>query len=409
MSEWISGVLTDITDIIMGQSPEGKTCNELGIGCPLLNGPTEFGVKFPQPLQFTEDPKKISRINDILFCVRGSTTGRMNWADREYAIGRGLAAIRHKKGVEYRYFIRGILDYYLPHLLVSATGSTFPNVSKSQLENLEILIPPLPEQRAIASVLSSLDDKIDLLHRQNKTLEALAETLFRQWFVEGISDTEYISLGKVIQTTSGGTPSRSHSEYYQNGTISWVKSKELIGTYILETEEKITASALKNSSAKLLPAETILIAMYGATVGQYGILAHSAACNQAVCALLPNEHYPYTFLFIFVKMNKEYIETLAVGSAQQNISQVLIKDLQIPKASHRIIEYHNTVAPLFEKIKLNYEQIRTLESLRDTLLPKLMSGEVRVQYNEQEETGQKKNAGHNTQQELPFGEAIAAT
>ncbi|MDT3702961.1 MAG: restriction endonuclease subunit S [Thermincola sp.] len=108
----------------------------------------------------------------------------MNWADQEYVLGRGLAAIRHIEGKDYQFFVKGVIDYNLPSLLASATGSTFPNVTRDQLANLEIFIPPPTEQKAIASVLSSLDDKIDLLHRQNKTLEAMAETLFRQWFVE---------------------------------------------------------------------------------------------------------------------------------------------------------------------------------------------------------------------------------
>jgi len=155
-------------------------------GVAMLSGVlrTEFGNKNTRAVQYTEDPKRLSDIDDILFCVRGSTTGKMNWADVRYAIGRGIAAIGVNEGPKYKHFIRGIIDYNLPGLLASATGSTFPNVSRSQLEDLVILIPPPTEQKAIASVLSSLDDKIDLLHRQNKTLEAMAETHYRQWFVE---------------------------------------------------------------------------------------------------------------------------------------------------------------------------------------------------------------------------------
>ena len=191
----------------MGQSPNGESCNINGIGKPLLNGPTEFGYKYPKPIQYSLEPTKIAQEDDILFCVRGSTTGRMNWADQEYVIGRGLAAIHHRSGKDLQYFVKGIIDYNLPILLASATGSTFPNVSRKQLEDLQIDIPPLSEQRAIASVLSSLDDKIDLLHRQNKTLEAIAETLFRQWFVEEadegqlglISDLVELNLNRTIK------------------------------------------------------------------------------------------------------------------------------------------------------------------------------------------------------------------
>ncbi len=253
-----------------------------------------------------------------------------------------------------------------------------PTLNLSLLKELKFTIPPLQEQTAIATILSSLDDKIDLLHRQNKTLEQLAETLFRQWFVEEAEESEFVRLGEVVKTSSGGTPSRSKMEYYQNGTINWVKSKELQGSFIFDTEEKITDEAVKNSSAKLFPANTILIAMYGATVGEYAILAEPATCNQAVCGLIPNIDFPYTFLFILTKYNKENLIGLAGGSAQQNISQELIKDIEIPNSIEKIKDYHKITVPYFQKIKSNQTQIRTLTNTRDTLLPKLMSGDVRV-------------------------------
>ena len=252
-------------------------------------------------------------------------------------------------------------------------------VPKNCFGNLKLELPSLPEQIAIASILSSLDDKIDLLHRQNKTLEQLAETLFRQWFVEEAEESSVVKLGNVIKTSSGGTPSRSKMEYYHNGAVKWVKSKELQGSYIFDTEEKITDEAVKNSSAKLFPANTILIAMYGATVGEYAILAEPATCNQAVCGLIPNDNFPYTFLFILTKYNKENLIGLAGGSAQQNISQELIKDIEIPNSVDKIKEFHRIAETYFDKIKSNQTQIRTLIQTRDTLLPKLMSGEVRVE------------------------------
>src|SRR5690606_3130518 len=182
----------------------------------------------------------------------------------------------------------------------------------------------------------------------------------------------------LIKTTSGGTPSRSKMEYYSNGTIYWVKSKELAGTFIFETEEMITEDALRNSSAKLLPENSILIAMYGATVGEFGILANEATCNQAICALIPNENYPYTYLFMLTKFNKENLLNLAVGSAQQNISQLLIKEIDVSTNTGLIKEFHTKTDSLFQKIKSNTKQIRILTQLRDALLPKLMSGEIRI-------------------------------
>src|SRR5690606_26985997 len=124
-----------------------------------------------------------ARVGDILFCVRGATIGRMNWADQEYAIGRGIAAIRHRTTPQLQPFVRAVVEYNLPRLLAQATGSTFPNVSRDQLACLPW--PPLTEEelRAIAHILGTLDDKIEVNRRMSETLEEMARALFESWFV----------------------------------------------------------------------------------------------------------------------------------------------------------------------------------------------------------------------------------
>ena len=181
--EWCEVALGDIAEIVMGQSPPGDRVSGDN-GLALLNGPTEFGASHPTPVQFTIDARKYAQPGDILFCVRGSTTGRMNWADQEYAIGRGVAAIRHKNDSALQPLVRGVIELGLPELLAQATGSTFPNVSAQQLA--EIPYPSLDEdeQRAIAHILGTLDDKIELNRRMNETLEAMARALFKSWFVD---------------------------------------------------------------------------------------------------------------------------------------------------------------------------------------------------------------------------------
>ncbi len=186
-------------------------------------------------------------------------------------------------------------------------------------------------------------------------------------------------LGEICKTTSGGTPSRSKPEFYENGTIYWVKSKELNGSFITATEEKITQEALQKSSAKLLPAYSVLIAMYGATVGEFGIISMEATCNQAICAFLPCEEFPYTFIYHFLKNSKDEIVSRAVGSAQQNISQDLLKQINIVLPPKELLEkFHKAVNPLFQVIENNIKQSTSLAAIRDALLPKLMSGEIEV-------------------------------
>ena len=185
-------------------------------------------------------------------------------------------------------------------------------------------------------------------------------------------------LGEVVNTTSGGTPSRKHKEYYEFGNICWVKSKELLSSYIINTEEKINDIGLTNSAAKLLPAHSVLIAMYGATVGAFGIIAKPMACNQAICCLLENNNYPYTYLYQLVKNAKNELINMAVGSAQQNISQILIKKLSIHTCLEKIKNFHSFAEPIHQNIVKNQYENESLIELRDILLPKLMSGELDV-------------------------------
>ncbi len=372
---------------------------------------TENRIDGLQKFDISDAPSRAKRLvqeNDIIYSsVRPNQLhyGFINNPKENLVVSTGFVVITcNEEKIQPKF-----LFYYLSsdnsteylHSIAEASTSAYPSLKPSDIEALEIILPPLPEQKAIAEVLSSLDDKIDLLHRQNKTLEQMAETLFRQWFVparvseshaggeeakepacpaDADRDWEEVELGSVIETTSGGTPSRKKMDFYENGIHDWVKSKELNGSFILETEESITEDALMNSSAKLLPKNSILIAMYGATVGEYAIITKEMTCNQAICALKPNKLYPYTFLFLFIKTMKDEIINMAVGSAQQNISQILIKQLTIISPNDKIIEFNKDTEPLFDKIYHNQLQIRTLEKMRDTLLPKLMSGEVQVKF-----------------------------
>ncbi|AWM80977.1 restriction endonuclease subunit S [Gammaproteobacteria bacterium ESL0073] len=385
MSEWNSGKLKDIALIEMGQSPSGDTCNQDGIGIPLLNGPTEFGIKHPKAIQYTIDPKKKCQINDILFCVRGSTTGRMNWSDQPYAIGRGIASLRHKKGDDYRFFLKALVDYNLNNMLLSATGSTFPNISKAQLEDLEIIFPiNLPEQKAIASVLSSLDNKIDLLHRQNKTLEAMAETLFRQRFVEESSagwEKDILKNRVFVIDNRGKTPPYlDQLTDYPIIEVNALTNESRLVDYAL-IRKYVTQETYINWFRGYLQKNDVLVSTVG-SIGEIAmVLLEKGNVAQNVVALRAiNDLSPF-YLYEFLKYKKDEIKELDIGSVQPSIKvpHLLSMEILIPP---RILlnQFDSQISNLTDKMILNYSQTQTLEKLRNTLLPKLMSGEVRVTY-----------------------------
>lgn len=167
-------------------------------------------------------------------------------------------------------------------------------------------------------------------------------------------------------------------EYYENGTIPWIKSKELNSSFILSSEEKITDIALSKSSAKLFPKHSVLLAMYGATVGEVGINSFEATCNQAICVIKERD-LPYYYVFLYLLIEKDSVLNQATGSAQQNISQVIIKNIKVlyPKLKD-VKRVFLEMSGFFSKTEDNIRQNQTLTQLRDTLLPKLISGEVRL-------------------------------
>ena len=302
---------------------------------------------------------------------RKGTVGTVYYSDKPfYCIDTAYYILPDDEKYNFKWLYYRLKSLHLDKL---NEDSAVPGLNRETAYAQEISLPPLEEQRRIAGILGAIDDKIENNRRINTNLELQAQTLYKQWFV----DSSTVKLGDVVRTTSGGTPSRSHMEFYV-GKYGWVKSKELNSSFITKTEEAITDDAIAKSAAKLLPAKSILIAMYGATVGQYAILSQPMTCNQAVCALLPNENYPYTYLFMVAKNIKEELVNKAIGSAQQNISQVIIKDIDISSDIEKIKQFHKIVCPHFDVMEKNQKENETLTTLRDTLLPKLMNGGIKV-------------------------------
>ena len=287
------------------------------------------------------------------------------------------------------YYIKGNLDY----IKLFGTGATFPEISGAAMRKIKVQIPTLPTQQKIASILSSYDRLIENNTRRIRLLEQMAENLYKEWFVrfrfpehENIEMVNGLPKGwkrtkliKNIKTSSGGTPSRNKGEYYKNGTIPWIKTGELQDCILINTEECITEDAVSNSSAKLFPKGTLLMAMYGVNVGKLGISEIEATCNQACCVFTP-KHIDYKYyLFHYLKSIREYLLSISFGAAQQNLSQELIKSIRVLFPDEETnISFVKEVQPLFKEISIIQQQNQLLTRQRDLLLPRLMSGKLEV-------------------------------
>ena len=265
----------------------------------------------------------------------------------------------------------------------SEIGATRRAITKGMIEKFQINLPSLSEQRAIASVLSGLDDKIDLLHRQNKTLEQMAETLYDAWF----EDKELTNcVSDLIELQNGYA--FKNKDFQDFGKNRVLKIKNISGGIVdIQATDFVSHETVESLDEKFsIHTGDILFAMTGAKIGKMGIIPktdYNLWLNQRV-GLFKEKYYGSRFLaYLHLKSDygKDYIDNTATGSAQPNISGVGIENCEFPAITEQeIIDYSKQLAPLYEKLIFNLGQTKKLEALRDTLLPKLMSGEIKLEH-----------------------------
>ena len=185
----------------------------------------------------------------------------------------------------------------------------------------------------------------------------------------------------IASTYSGGTPTSRNRDYYEGGDIPWINSGELNSPIITSTSNYITEIGLKNSSARLYPQNTVLVALYGATAGKVSLLSFEACSNQAVCGVMPNKSIQITYIRYYLSSLYAHFIALSSGSARDNISQDTIKNTPLPIPQYDVLRnYSDIVNPIVNKIIANQHELELLTKLRDSLLPLLMNGQVSVNY-----------------------------
>jgi len=397
--------------------------------------------------------------HDIIIARTGASIG-VNCIiknDLLSVFNNGLIRLRANKKLcdsTYLYYNFRTSDYYSHIDAISGGTSTQPNMQINALLDYKINLPPLPEQRAIAEILSSIDDKIELNNQMNRTLEATAQAIFKQWFVDfefpfdfaqgkpitqasasqlesmsnrvaevnniykvkkaddtvnplqsgeggplAVGEVGYKSSGgkmidselgqipegwesvyytDIINVLGGGTPSKKNDNYW-NGTIPFFTPKDIEeSAYIFNTEEYITEEGLRNCNSKLYKKNSVFITARG-TVGKICMTGLDMAMNQSCYALIGsdgfNQYYVYEQTLDLISRLKQNSH----GSVFNTITTDTFRKIKITKPDFNILSiYEFVVSPLFDEIHNNTMQSQTLSTLRDSLLPKLMSGELRV-------------------------------
>ena len=285
---------------------------------------------------------------------------------------------------DFLYYILANDDFFA-YSMATSKGTKMPRGDKTSIMQYEVPVLDINLQRRIASILKAIDKKIELNNTINNNLEQQAQAVFKAWFVdfkpfsgELPNDWKHTKLGTSCKCVLGGTPSRNKSEYW-NGTIPWINSGEVNKFRIIKPSETITNLGLEKSATKLLPKKTTVLAITGATLGQVSLLEISACANQSVVGIIPNDNLPYEYIYPLIKQNITELISHQTGGAQQHINKQNVEnlDIVIPPYTH-LAKYQNTVCSFYEMIANNCFENERLSSLRDALLPKLMSGELDV-------------------------------
>ncbi len=278
--------------------------------------------------------------------------------------------------------------HYLHYLINSMdlsgyiTGSAQPKLSQANLSAVTLQLPSIDEQKKIVGILRSLDDKIELNNKINENLERQAQALYQNLFIDN-ADSKWqqgtiSDLGTVV---GGSTPSKSKPEYYTKNGIAWITPKDLSlnkSKFISHGENDITELGLKNSSATIMPAGTILFSSR-APIGYIAIAAVEVTTNQGFKSVIPNPEIGTAFVYHFLKNNLPIIEGMASGSTFKEVSGNTMKNVPafIPD-SESLIRFNDFCKPIFAQQQILEKQNQSLTILRNTLLPKLMAGKLDI-------------------------------
>ena len=383
--------LGDICDIKIGRTPPRKQpqwfSESHGIKWVSIKDMGNTGKYISQTSEFlTADAIKKFNIPiipvDTLLMSFKLTVGRLGFTEYDMCSNEAIAQLPIK---DPDIVDKDYLYYYLKNFnfdSLSSTSSIATAVNSKTVKNISVNLLPLDQQKKIADILGSLDKKIELNRRMNETLEQLGQALFRHYFVDNPEAGEWdvVSLTELCdRIASGGTPSTRNDNYY-GGDVQWYSTKELKDNFVFFSEKTITDDGLNESSAKLFPVNTVMMAIYAApTVGRLGILTQEAAFNQATCGLVAKPSVGYEFIYLYLLLSRSDLNNMANGAAQQNISVGKVRNFPVMKPDDQtILKFREKIQPIFEKIKRNSEETITLTNMRDSLLPKLISGEIEV-------------------------------
>ncbi len=404
--DWDVKPLGSLGEFLKGKGIAKKELTEDGISCVRygeIYTVHHWILKKFYSFISTETASQSTKIfqNDILFAGSGETVEEIGKAvaylDDHEAYAGGDTIILRPDNTNSA-FLSASLDTKASNKQKRklGQGNSVVHIYPAGLKKLLVPLPPLPEQQKIADILSTVDDKISSIENQIQQTKQLKKGLMAKLLTEGIGHTEFKDtkigripkswgvdkIGNLFRLCSGKTPLRKKEEYFNRGTIPWVKTMDLNGAYIKKTQEQITHFALKECAMVLLPSKTVLIAMYGGfkQIGRTGILTFQATTNQAMTALLPNENISPEYInYYFINFRDKWKNVATSSRKDPNITKNDIDTFYIsvpPLPEQKQIA--SILSTVDDKLDALHNKKSSYSTLKKGLMAKLLTGQMRV-------------------------------
>lgn len=397
----VSMVLSDLVDVIGGGTPKTTEESYWNGSIPWLSvkdfcGDKKYVYNTEKSITvegLNNSSTKLLHKDNIIISARG-TVGELAMIPYDMAFNQSCFGLI-PKGNNDPHFVYYLLKDKVRSLKSQTQGSVFDTITKATFDRIECADYSEEDQRRIASILSSLDRKIELNNKINADLEEMAQAIFKNWFVdfEPFKDGKFVDselgmipegwkvgcLGDMGNIVCGKTPSKANSNYY-GGDIPFIKIPDMHGNVFVESsEDRLTELGSLSQIKKLIPPSSLMVSCI-ATVGLVSINTKPSHTNQQINTVIPHNKSALFYLYQYIKNNEELLKNMGRGGTTTlNVNTKSFSNIRLLIPSEIALEqFHRVVEGLFKKIELNLHESRTLSLLRDTLLPRLMSGEIEV-------------------------------
>lgn len=402
---WEIKTIKDLGKVVTGKTPSKEVSDYYENGELLFISPKDLDwnsyfvfdsqTKVTEKAYFSQKNQIVPR-NAIFYTSLSFAIGKMGIASQDSLTNQQIHSIvvNDKNNFKFVYYL---LQSYRPYIFSYNSGIDTPIVPKSTFEKIKINLPSLDIQTKIAGILSAYDELIENNKKRIALLETMAEELYKEWFVRfrfpNYENTEFEKAvpkdwlerptSELFEILGGGTPSKDEEEYWKDGEINWFTPSDLTkgsSLFIENSELKCNETGLSKSSAKLFPAFSIMMTSR-ATIGVLSINTTEACTNQGFITCLPNEQFPLTYLYFWLKFSKPYFDILANGATFAELSRGVFKKIKMRVPTQDLIDkFDNFCKPVFDEILNIQRQTENLTIQKNQLLPRLISGKLSVEH-----------------------------